>query len=98
MEKTAKERVKEKFDLAADIKQSKIETSIYHIKNVDGKITADFEISGVPVDKKSKDNGYYESSHKNIPKIFNDFDEFSSYAKDFFSKSDEEIISLCKQS
>lgn len=95
--KSPKERVQEKFDLASDIKESKITTKIYRVESVDGKITADFEINGLPVDKAEKESGMaYESSHKTIPKIFNNFDEFSKYAKAFFSKSDDEIKKLAK--
>lgn len=92
--KSAKERVKEKFDIASDIKDAKIKTSIRNVELVDGKLKADFDISGLPADKKSS----FESSYKSIPKIFNDFDEFSLYAKAFFSKTDEELIKLCKES
>lgn len=95
----AKERVTKKFDLAKDVKEAKIKTSIYRVEQIDGKYKADFEISGLPVNKSQKSSSFdYDSTHKTIPKIFNSIDEFTAYTKEFFGKSDEEIIKLCKES
>ena len=91
--KTAKERVREKFNLAKDLKKNKISTSI-RIKEVDGKVMADVDIEGLPT--KPQKNGLVESSYKHFTKIFDSFDEFTKYAKNFFGKSDEEIIQIAK--
>ena len=90
----AKMKVNEKFNLAKDAKEAKIKTSIDGIEKIDGKFKCDFNVSGLP--KKSK-NDDYSDTYRRITKIFDDWDGLSAYAKDFFSKSDEEIINLCKE-
>jgi len=94
----AKSRVQEKFNLAKDVKESKIKTSIYRVEKIDQKFKADFEISGLPVDKSHKSETIsYDERNKTIPKIFNTVEEFAEYTKEFFNKSDEEIIKMCKE-
>jgi len=92
--KSAKERVQEKFSLAADLKQSKIETTIDDVKKDGEVITARFRISGLPTNK--KDGGMYEDSYRNFSKVFDGFDDFSKYAEKFLNTSDEELIKLAK--
>lgn len=88
-------QVKSKLGLGADLQNTKIETSISEVKVVDGKISATVYIDGPPVDKSYKGD-LYGQSHKRIPKIFNNFQEFSSYAEELFNKPDDEIINLWK--
>jgi len=95
-DKTAKERVIEKFNLAEDIRGAKIKTSIYRVEHIDGKYKADFEINGLPREKTNKTFDYPDTS-KTIPKIFNNPSEFTTYTEKFFSMSDEDIINLCKE-
>jgi hypothetical protein len=95
-QKSAKDRVKEKFDIASDLKKAKIETSIDDVKMNDGKITAKVRVSGLPKPEPSNSELAYESSYRVFDKVFDNFDEFSSYAKDFLEKTDEEIISLAR--
>lgn len=97
--KEAIKKVQDKFDLAGDVKNAKIKTSIYRVEQIDGKFKADFEISGLP-GKKGGNNSMpsYEDRNKTIPKIFNTVGEFTAYAEKFFAMSDEEIIKLCKES
>ena len=103
MAKTAKERVQDKFDLAKDVKGTKIKRNIRNIEMVDGKFRADFSISGLPKDDSKKDSkpdsGYdpsFPNSNKDIPKGFDNFDDLSAYAKKFFDMSDDEVIKMCK--
>ena len=79
-EKSAKERVEEKFNLAADLKKSKTEKRIDSVEIIDGKIKANFSVSG-------KTGGSIESTYQNYPKIFDDFDDFAEYAKAFLTKN-----------
>ena len=89
---SAKERVTEKLSLKSDIQNSKIRTSINNVEQTDGKITATFNINGLPTPK----NNSFEDSYRNISKIFDDMSAFNDYATAFFSKSDEEITELAK--
>jgi hypothetical protein len=95
--KSAKERVKEKFDIAADMKKSKIDASIGNVEKADGKIKANFSISGLPT-KSQKGSSLIssDSSYRNFTKIFDDFDDFAAYAKEFLDKSDEDLIAMSK--
>lgn len=94
MEKSAKERMKEKLSLAEDIKESKIEVSFNDVRQVDGRISARLNIEGLPKDTKGEES--WNSSYKSIPKIFDSFAEYSKYAEKVFSMSDDEIIKLAK--
>jgi hypothetical protein len=85
-----------KSDLAAlnkDIKGSKVRQTLDRLEMVDGKLSATFCINGLP---SKKDN--YSESYRNIPKIFNDWDEFSVFGKTFFGATDEELIKMAKTS
>lgn len=95
--KSAKERVIEKMNIAMDIKNNAIKKSIERIQQIDGKIIANFEVSGLPAKEKSSGLVSHNDSYKTIKKIFNDLGEFSEYAEGFFNKSDEEIISFIKK-
>lgn len=86
-----KAKVASKLNLASDIRDAKIQTSIGDVKKVDGKISARFEISGLPT---KKENGYSDS-YKTIPKIFDTIEQFGEYATKFFNASDEEITKMC---
>ena len=90
---SVKEKVKAKFDLAKDVKESKIKVSIESIEKVDGKFAYSISIYGLP---RKKDDDSIDS-YRRIPKIANDWEELSAYVKDVFSKSDEEIIKLCQE-
>lgn len=92
-ETSAKERVKSKLTnaMASDIKESKVKQRIQSLEKVDGKITATFSITGLP----HKDDNYSDS-YRDIPKIFDTWDNFSSYAEAFFNASDEELIKLAE--
>lgn len=92
-QKSAKERVIEKFNMMKDLKKNKLRKSI-RIKEVDNKIMAEIDIEGLPA---KKNNGLIENSYRSFTKIFNDINEFTEYAKEFFSKSDEEIIKSYKE-
>ncbi len=92
--KEAKESVQKKFDIAKDAKDARIKTSIQSIEKIDGKFKCDFSVDGLP----QKKDGPYSESYRRITKIFDDWDGLSTYAKDFFAKSDEEIVNLCKES
>jgi len=89
--KELKEKVRSKLNLAKDIKQNKISKSIYEVKLVDGKIQARFELSGIPPKKSSKSD-LIESGFKSFPKIFNNIEDFSEYAIEFFNADTEKII------
>lgn len=89
-----KKKVAQKLNLAGDIREAKIQTSIGDVKKVDGKISARFEISGLPTNKE----GGYSDSYKTIPKIFDTIEKFSEYATMFFNASDDAIIKMCKGS
>jgi len=94
-EQSLREKVSGKLNLAGDIKEAKIQTSIGDVKKVDGKISARFEISGLPSKRK---DGSYSDSYKTIPKIFDTIEKFSEYATMFFNASDDEIIKMCQAS
>jgi hypothetical protein len=94
VDKTVKSKVAQKLNLAGDIHDAKIQTSISQVKKVDGKISASFEISGLP----TKKEGGYSDSYKSIPKIFDTIEKFAEYATTFFNASDDEIIKMCKAS
>jgi hypothetical protein len=94
-EKTPKERVSEKFDLAKDIKDSKVQVSIDNIKMVDGKIMATINISGLPVPKGTTDS--WSQSNRNIPKIFDTIEDCCDDMTAIFKLSDEDLIKMCKQ-
>lgn len=91
---TARERVSTKLADAVkeDIKESKIRISIGEIEMTDGKFTANFNIRGLPQKK-----GDYDSSYRNIPKIFDTFDDLHVYAKAFFEKTDEELKKIAEE-
>jgi len=92
-EKSPKERVEEKFNLAKDIKDSQVEVTADSIKMLDGKVTASFDISGLPV---AKGEDQWSNSHRTIQKIFDDMEDCCDYMTEIFAKSDEELIKLCK--
>ena len=94
-----KEKVKEKFDLASDIKEARIEPSMDDVKIVDGKFQTTFRISGLPAktNKAGAEMSSWDDRNKRIPKIFDDWDDLSAYAKIFFSKTDDELIKLCQE-
>jgi len=89
--KELKEKVRSKLNLAEDIKQNKISKSIYEVKLVDGKIQARFELSGIPPKKSSKSD-FIESGFKSFTKIFDNIEDFSEYAIEFFNADPEEIV------
>lgn len=92
-----KARVKGKFESAYNTEQPEIKRSIGYTELIDGKIKADFEISGLPTKDKDSESGmYYDGTHKRIPKIFDTVEEYADHAKDFFKMSDEEIKKLAK--
>ena len=91
-EQSLKEKVASKLNLAGDIKEAKIQTSVGDVRKVDGKISARFEISGLPSNKE------YSDSYKTIPKIFDTVEKFSEYVTIFFNASDDEIIKMCRGS
>lgn len=93
--KSAKERVEEKFNLAKDIKDSKVDVTANSIKMLDGKVSANFEISGLPTGKGDGPMSYNDS-HRTIQKIFDDMEDCCDYMTEIFAKSDEELIKLCK--
>lgn len=92
-EKSPKDRVKEKFNIAADLKKSKMKPSIGNVEMSDGKVTARFEISGIP---RTGEPGEYSSSYKSFSKIFDSFEDFSEYGSSFFNMSEADILKLCK--
>ena len=94
VDKDVKIKVARKLDFAEDIRETKIQTSIGNVKKIDGKISASFEISGLP--QKNKNNSYSDS-YKSIPKIFDTIEQFTEYANKFFNSSDDEIIKICKE-
>lgn len=82
------EQVKEtvKSDLAAlktDFKDAKINTRIEGVKFVDGKVTAQFYVSGLSA-KKNK----YSDSYRDWPKIFDTWGDFATYAQKFFENEE----------
>lgn len=84
VDKKVKETVKS--DLAAlmtDFKESKVETRIENIKQIDGKIMAQFYVNGLPPKK-----GEYSDSCHNWAKIFDVWADFSAYAQKFFESED----------
>jgi hypothetical protein len=91
MDKSAmKEKMKGKMNaVLEDVEAAEISKSIDSIKQTDGKITADFCVSGLPTDekqaKKSNMPTVYESSYRRYPKIFDSWKEFSEYAEEFFA-------------
>lgn len=90
-----KQRVASKLNLTADLKDARIQTSVNDVKKVDGKISAQFSVSGLPT---KKENGFYSDSYKSFPKIFDTIEDFAKYATTFFNASDEQIIKICKSS
>jgi len=93
--KTPRQRVQEKFDIAADLKKSRVKVSINDVQDIgNGAIKANYEISGLPTPKGGI-NDTYSSSYRTIPKSFINFDDFAKYSKLIFGMSDEDIIKLC---
>ena len=69
----AKERVKAKLSVRADLKESKIRSRINGIEKIDGKLKADFSVSGLPTFKES-----YQDSYRDLTKIFDDWKDTGS--------------------
>jgi len=90
--KETRERVSRHLDLASDIKEAKITTSVNDIAKIDGRFKATFSINGLP----RKKNEEYESTYKYIPKIFDTSKQLADYIDKFLSMSDDEIMELCK--
>jgi len=61
-----------------DVKTAKIDKRC-HIEMVDGKIKADYSVSGLATTKNM------ESSYRDYSKIFDTWDEFKKYTEQFFS-------------
>jgi len=91
VEKETKEKVSKYLNLASDIKEAKITTSVDDVTKIDGRFKANFRINGLP--RKDKDD--YESSYKYIPKIFDTSAQLAEYIDKFLSMPDDEIIELC---
>jgi len=83
-----KEKVKSKFKSAVekDLTEAKIDKEIYNVKMTDGKVSAEFSVSGLPVKKEKNNSLVTESNYRRWQKIFDDCDSFSDYAKEFFAE------------
>lgn len=88
-----KEKVMKKFSLSGDLSGDNINAvkTDVRVEKVDNKLVANFSIYNLP--KKKSEEYKYSVDFK---KIFNNFDEFSVYAKELFGKTDKELIDLCK--
>lgn len=83
-----KKQMNEKISLALnDIKSAEISKSIENVKQIDNKITAEFSVSGLQVEKSSMHSS--ESPYRRYQKIFDTWEDFSSYAEEFFDTSFE---------
>jgi|SRR3990167_3954846 len=79
--KEVKTRMRERLSsVSDDIRQSKVKTRLTNVEKVDGKLSANFSISGLP---SKKDN--YSETYRDIPKIFDDWTALYSYAGTFFN-------------
>ena len=88
-----KEALKTKLSsVGADLKESKVKQRVTGVELIDGKLKAEFSVSGLPMKKED-----YSSSYRDFPKIFDDFGQFSEYAGKFFAMSDKEISALCEK-
>ena len=89
-----KEAVKGKLNFGSsitkDIQESKVKVRIEGVEKVDGKIKANYYISGLPTKKEN------ESSSQDIPKIFNSINEFSTYTKKMFGMDDDDIVKMIR--
>lgn len=95
VDKTVKENLRSKLSaVGTDLKQSKIRQRINGVELIDGKLKAEFSVSGLPTSGKNDD---YMGSYRDFTKIFDDFGQFSEYSSKFFAMSDKEIESLCKK-
>lgn len=87
-----KEALRSKLSsVGRDLKESKVKQRINGVEMIDGKLKADFSVSGLPMKKED-----YSRSYRDFTKIFDDFSQFSAYSGNFFAMTDEELISLCK--
>jgi hypothetical protein len=82
-------------ELAEDLKKSKIEKSIHGIKEVDGKIKAEYCVEGLNKDKKST-VPYRDYDDNRWTKIFDSWDELSQYSKGFFDSKEDELKEIVK--
>lgn len=86
-----KEALKSKLSaVGSDLKQSKIRQRINGVELIDGKLKAEFSVSGLPA------KNDFSGSYRDFTKIFDDFGQFSEYSSKFFAMSDKEIQSLCE--
>lgn len=90
--KSPKERVIEKFNIAKDLQESKLEVS-GEIKKLDDKYMGRFEVYGIK--PKNSKGGEYPMSRQ-IKKVFDNPEEFTEYFKELSNKSDEEIQNLAE--
>jgi len=91
---TVKERMKGKLsEVGKDIKESRVKQRINGIEKVDGKLTANFSVLGLPHKEKE---GMYMDSYRDFQKIFDDWDALSKYAGTFLNATDDELIKICK--
>jgi hypothetical protein len=81
-------------EVGKDMRESKVKQRINNIEKVDGKISANFSVSGLPHKEKE---GMYPDSYRDWPKIFNDVPQFTQYAEKFLGATDEELIKICNE-
>jgi len=89
--KEAVEKVKADLgSLKTDFKDAKITTRIDSVTKVDGKILANYSVSGLPTKKNE-----YSDSYRNWQKIFDDWSSFNAYTEKFFD-SEEFLLNEAK--
>lgn len=84
MEKDYKSIVAQKLNLKDEIAKSKVKKTIDGVQIIDGKITAEFNIESPKNSKKMELSGIDYNRYK---KIFNNFEEFADYSKNFLQGS-----------
>lgn len=79
MDKELKDNVRKKLNLLKEFSEEQDYKTINEVKEVDGKIKANFSIR-IPPKKKGSITEYRDKT-----KFFDSFDDFAEYAKGFFA-------------
>ncbi len=88
-----------KGELSEDLSKSNVQREVRNIREVDGKLKADFSVEGLHTEHKEgkheTDMPFHEH-YRDWPKIFDSWKELSKYAEVFFSAAHEELKEMVK--
>jgi hypothetical protein len=83
-----------KGELAGDLSKSKVEREIRSVKEVDGKLQAEFSVEGLHTDAKGAKQAHdvpFHEHYRNWTKIFDGWKDLSKYGEAFYNASVEEL-------